>query len=301
MNLNLLVDILKLFNKECMKKIILRTTHFLIVIFWSNIFAHAASQQFYVTGEIPCHDDICMTVIGSQDGRNWIPVSLGIGARDVVKGDDKYLAAGWCAPVWSNSDGISWEKVQINRDCWNNLSYTNHKYFISGGIGDASELPKLSNVVYGNNRYIAVGFGDDGNLVSSDGMQWDRLPSYDIGALTFDGRQFVAMNRKGVVGRSQDGSQWVSEQVDAKVNSVIWVSPHHQFVAVGDDGKVLTSQDAINWTMQTSGVSSDLNKLTYTFNLYIAVGKNGTIITSPDAITWTEQDSHTNYNLVGVA
>lgn len=297
----------------------------IIALFLINyINCHATQPVFFAAGDKPCGDDICMILLTSSDAENWVSVPLTFGARDVVKGKGKgnYLAAGWCRPPLITSDGVNWKEIDIAGDCWNRVSWTNDKYFISGGIGDADdfaslysstngknfnlvyikgEAPKITNVVFGNSSYIAVGDGADGSLISYDGKEWNKLPSYDIGALAFNGKQFVAINKEGTVGISGDDYCWKESHVDAIINYLIWVEANHQYVAVGNDGKILTSQDAKQWTQQDSGVSKHLYKVTWTYGLYLAVGEEGTILTSEDGYTWKKQDSHTDYNLLGVA
>ena len=305
------------------------TPHFKIIIilifFFSGVNCYSTTSKpmvFFAAGETQCDDDVCMLVLTSSDAQNWVPVTLGFGARDVVKGNKGYLAAGWCRSPLINTDGFSWSEVELGGDCWNRVSLANYRYFISGGIGDADdfsslyssadgshfklvfkkdEAPKITNVVYGNHSYIAVGRGENGSLISYNGTEWNKLPSYDIGALTFDGKQFVAINRQGTVGISGDGYCWEERHVDAKINYLIWIKAKHQYVAVGDAGKILTSHDARHWITEDSSVSTRLNKITWTYGRYVAVGELGTILTSKDGHTWEKQDSHTDFNLIGVA
>lgn len=307
-----------------MNKLIFQLKLFLFLFFlFGHTYGYATQPVFFVAGDIGCGDDACMIVLTSKDAENWAPVSLTFGARDVVKGKGKYLAAGWCRSPLTTSNGVTWKEVSnIGGDCWNRVSFANNRYFISGGIGDADdfsslysstdgksfnlvfikdEAPKITNVVFGNSSYIAVGDGENGSLISYDGREWNKLPSYDIGALTFDGTKFVAINNQGTVGISGDGYCWEQSHVDASINYLIWVETNHQYVAVGNEGKILTSQDAKHWTQQNSGVSKNLYKITWTYDLYLAVGESGTILTSKDGYIWKKQESHTDYNLLGVA
>lgn len=300
-----------------------RISVFFITFAWfTNVFAFSNEQRFVATGESSCGDDICMLVLTSTNAENWVPVSLNFGARDVVKGKVKYLAAGWCRPPLISTDGLNWTEVSLGGDCWNRVSSTNGLFFISGGIGDTddfaslysskdgenftlvyikAEAPKFSNVVFGNGRYIAVSSSPDGNLLSFDGKTWESLRPFPIGALVFDGTHFVTINKEGTVGRSQNGLTWKTSHVDASINYLIWDKSKHLYVAVGDKGKILTSTDAIHWTLQHSGTTNQLNKVTKTYGLYLAVGANGTILTSKDTITWQIQNSNTTYNLLGIA
>lgn len=294
----------------------------LIFICYTPCYSIQQNSLFFVTGESPCDDDICMIMLKSLDAKNWTTVPLRFGSRDVVKSEKGYLAAGWCRPPLTTTDGVMWHEINLGGDCWNRVSWTNGRYFISGGIGDADDfaslystvygnsfkliykedgVPKISYVVFGNYRYIAVGNGENGSLLSYDGKHWQRLSGYDIGALTFDGREFIAINKQGSVGISTDGFVWKTKHVDASINYLIWVKNTHRYVAVGDNGKILTSQDAKTWIFQDSGTIERLNKVTWAFGLYVAVGEHGTILTSQNGTLWKKQDSYTNYNLIGVA
>lgn len=294
----------------------------LALISYTQCYSFQQSPLFIATGEISCGDNICLIMLRSFNGKNWAQVPLPYGTRDVVRSEKGYLAAGWCLPPLTSSNGITWQEVNLGGDCWNRVSWTNDRYFISGGIGDAEdfsslystvsgnnfklvlitdEYPKISYVVFGNYRYIAVGDGKDGSLISYDSKHWQRLSGYDIGALTFDGRKFVAINKQGTVGISMDGFIWKTNHVNASINYLIWVKTTNQYVAVGENGTILTSKDAKTWTFQKSGTKERLNKVTWTFGLYLAVGTNGTILTSQNGTVWQKQNSHTKYDLLGVA
>jgi len=297
---------------------------FLIILTgYTNSYA-APSATFFATGEKYDDEDVHMVLLTSSDAENWAPVLPLKNTRDVVKGYTGYFAAGWCRRPVTSPDGIFWKDVaKIAGDCWNNVSWANDKYFVSGGIGDADffaslyssvdgnnfeqvyfkkEAAPMTNVVFGNGHYIAVGEYKDGNLSSDDGKKWKHLPPYNIGALTFGPGYFVSINSEGAVGISMYGVVWqVSHILDAKINYLIWSHADKQFVAVGQGGQILTSPDAQQWTRQDSGTSERLNKITWAYGLYLAVGDNGTILTSIDGHTWKKQNSNTDFDLTGIA
>lgn len=295
----------------------------IVIVFLNNTNCFATPcAGFFAAGERWEGDNVHMILLTSLDGERWTQVPVNFGHRDVVKGDKGYLAAGWCLSPILSHDGDSWQEVtDIGADCWNSVSWTNNHYFMSGGMGDGDDFTslyssengknfkqvyfkggfsKITNVVFGNNRYIAVQDNNE-SIFSYDGITWNKLPPYDIGALTFDGSQFVAVNTHGSVGTSIDGFIWNVSHIDASINYLIWIKAYHRYVAVGDSGKILTSQDAKHWQLRKSGTSENLHKITWDNGLYVAVGNNGTILTSKDSVTWKKQNSHTDYDLIGVA
>src|SRR5438132_9505642 len=117
---------------------------------------------------------------------------------------------------------------------------------------------RLSGVAYGNNAFVAVGFG-------------------------------------GAIASSADGTNWVS-QTSGTPEALYGVAyGNGTFVAVGGYGVILAS-DGLNWTSVDSGSDTLLTAAAYGNGTFVAVGDvdafgNATILTSSEGVTWTPADS----------
>lgn len=145
----------------------------------------------------------------------------------------------------------------------------------------------LQEVIYGDNRYLAV--GDCGILFSDDGNSWDFILSYDEGlnSIAWNGNMYVAVGSRILT--SPDGINWTEGFFDDnRFTGVAW--GNGQFVVVSYSGTIYTSTDGENWIKQQSGATDTLLHVEYGQGEFVAVGY-GIILTSPDGHTWTEKET----------
>ncbi len=115
----------------------------------------------------------------------------------------------------------------------------------------------LSNVVYGNGLFVAVGI--NGTLQkSADGVTWNVLPAPSANTLS----QVIFGNG--------------------------------QFIAVGANGTILMSTNGTNWTSRVSGTSALLCAAAYGNSKYVVVGVSGVVLVSSDANSWTQYSAGTD-------
>jgi hypothetical protein len=153
----------------------------------------------------------------------------------------------------------------------------------------ASVKSNLSAVVYGNNKYVAV--GETGIILTSpDSNQWSQVPSPTADSLygiAYGNNTYVAVGDPGTILVSHDGTNWIAagSGTTRTLNGVAFCGS--RFVAVGDGGTLLVSPDGTTWTPAASGTANDLYGVGYGNGMIIAVGASGTLLSSQDAITWT--------------
>ena len=73
-----------------------------------------------------------------------------------------------------------------------------------------------------------------------------------------------------------------------------------RFVAVGDAGYTGTSQDGTNWIAQELTNSTSFRAVTFGDGIYAAVGTGRQIFTSPDGTFWTQRSMSPTQHLLGV-
>jgi hypothetical protein len=160
---------------------------------------------------------------------------------------------------------------------------------------------RLSQVVYGNGRFVAAGGKYDGGVIlsSEDGTTWSlraeggaSRPSL-VWGLTYGGGRFVAVGHFGGISSSTDGINWRHTNVySVGLNAVAWAV---RYVAVGDADpgrtNIFTSTDGMTWTPRHSHPTEvrDIRDIAFGAGLFVAIGRNdGFIYTSSDfGLTWT--------------
>ena len=163
----------------------------------------------------------------------------------------------------------------------------------------------LSNVVYGNGLFVAVGV--NGALqTSADGVAWNILPAPTASTLTqviFGNGRFVAVGANGTILTSTNGSNWTSRKSPEPRHfyTPVMAYGNSKYLAVGASGIVLVSSDAISWTQQSAG-TEDLIWIAFGNGQFVVAGAhppigtpayewqlyatNPSVQTSTDGATW---------------
>jgi len=121
--------------------------------------------------------------------------------------------------------------------------------FVFCAIADAQQSQKKGE---GPWPVYAITFGDGLIYTSLDGNTWTLRNSgtnIPLHSLVFGRDKFVAVGAKGtIVTGSRDGLNWntVSSGVVLDLWAVIFAK--NIFIAVGEDGVVITSPDGVTWT-----------------------------------------------------
>jgi hypothetical protein len=181
----------------------------------------------------------------------------------------------------------------------------------------------LNGVVYGTNRFVAV--GDNGVILTSGGgMRWGQQSSSTpnrLRGVAYGNGQYVAVGEVGTVLRSGNGTNWTTileadplDEFQVDVRDVCYGKG--LFVAVGYmyqstfsacQNFIITSPEGLNWSFwpltnlpSYSTLDGDsygsLSGVTYGNNVFVAAGGGGEwhggqragIITSSDGKHWTE-------------
>jgi hypothetical protein len=152
----------------------------------------------------------------------------------------------------------------------------------------------LQNVVYGNDRFVAVGFAGC-VMVSFDGTQWtveNSGTTNSLYTLAFGGGRFVAAGNRGTLIVSEDGFNWTG--LDSATLNPLFGSTYGdgQYVVVGGSN-VLVSANGYFWTNRTSPLlpRAYLNAATYGGGRFVNVGAGGYALWSTNTVDWFRSDS----------
>lgn len=161
----------------------------------------------------------------------------------------------------------------------------------------------LGSVTWNGTQFVAVGAAGT-ILTSPDGAEWTGQNSgtvVDLAGVVWGDTQFVAVGKSGALLTSPDGVSWTERNSGAPPDLAAVAWSGTQFVAVGAAGTLLTSPDAVNWTARNSGTTLGLAAVAWSGTQFVAVGAAGTLLTSPDGVNWTAQNSGTTADLRGIA
>jgi hypothetical protein len=254
------------------------------------------------------------TIIKSTDGTNWkivestantakIPkgleqdpnpnTNINDNLYDVAYGNNTFVAISESRVYISSDGGDTWEENTPGiEESFSYVVFLNGKFFLSTYSGEIytstdgsswnsndSGGEYLSEVAYGNGKYIAFSFpeGLGGVCTSLDGINW-VLTSVEginstaqIYSLVFGSGLFVAVGTDGSTGIamiwiSTDGINWSSQDLPVSGSTEFFdIAYGNGFAVVGFDGFsgykniIATSANGISWNIQTLPYSSDLS------------------------------------------
>ena len=197
--------------------------------------------------------------------------TTGMDLQGVASNGDRYVVVGDAGTIAHSSDGNLWVEAS--------------------GFGATENW--LNDVVWGNDRFVAV--GDYTIIHSSDGDRWQsarRVDWYSLASVACGNQRFVAVGDGGTAVLSDDGIHWreARESVArANLSSVAWGGD--RFVAVGNDGMIVHSEDGDRWQPAgDTGISTALYGVAWSGNRFVAVGGD-TILHSSDGDRWQPASS----------
>jgi hypothetical protein len=178
----------------------------------------------------------------------------------------------------------------------------------SGNPSVASTAPageRLRGVAYGNQTWVAVGYGGTVLTSTDDGHTWFPQPtpaSEQLLAIDQASCCWVATGLNGTVLTSNDRGQTWSGQTTPTSSGLNGVAHSGgTWVAVGYDGTLLTSTDRESWVERSTPTSEHLHAIARGGGTWVAAGSEGTVLTSSDGQSWVERSTPTSEHLLGVA
>lgn len=253
-----------------------------------------------------------MAIVGTQ---SW---------QCIAYGNGKYIAMGWQSAsststcfITRSTDGVTWTTPE-NMDRVDRLIFANARFVgWSGGLMSVStdggytwtrfstpSVPSgygsfsLSDIAYGNGRFIAVSKSSGYTAISMDGVNWstpnrngtNSLPLYSI---IYGNDQFVAVSSKNVC-ISSDGESWTTTPVACfEQSNCQWTASafgNGTYVVVGSSGMIgycSSSTDGVNWSVPVQTRNVNWYDVTYMNGFFVACGSEGYISYSTDGVTWS--------------
>jgi hypothetical protein len=159
----------------------------------------------------------------------------------------------------------------------------------------------FSNIIYADNKFVAISNGSFSLLYSADGISWTTVTigSFGLRGITYGAGKFVAVGAEfsGIdlisnVQVSTDGITWTRYTPFTNGPSLKDVTfGNGLFVAVADGGgnRVITSTDGISWTLRIAAENNQWQSIAYGNGKFVAIANSGTnrVMYSTDGISWT--------------
>lgn len=272
------------------------------------------------------------TLKDPPDVTNWSNSNLpsGVTFNSIAYNNGLFVGVGSSAKIATSLDGIVWTERDpgIFRNFYH-VAYGNGLWAAVGdrlsmitspdGItwtvrydGSSLDMFILTDIVYANNLWVAVGGGYYGGtaayiITSEDGETWTTTyPDIDNSypyKISYANDLWVLLTRKTTSGgnviilTSPDAVTW-TQRDSTTIRSLADISyGNGRWVVVGSNNIILSSTDAISWNIVSGGFASDFNvyiKVRYNNGVWVALNSLASLATSLDGIVWNAQASIPN-------
>lgn len=186
------------------------------------------------------------------------------------------------------------------------IKWIPHKIDLASESGTEFELHTL---IYGNNRFVAVGKGMYFIYTSTDGINWapvkfgkEKAVAYEkrtqISNIVWTGKEFVGVGSTSqhshVIWKSEDGLKWSTDSItgiakDVTIQSMKYCNETFYCVGgVGDEkGIILKSSDGVNWNKVKSFSDHTLYDFVYENGTFLTIGNYGFTASSNNLKDWS--------------
>ena len=224
----------------------------------------------------------------SADGINWTSLEKypPFYAEDVAYGNGRIISVGWGDVMGEGIIGRA--AISLDGKDWSFSEQLFRKTLLKG-------------IVYANDKFVAVGAGENTMYTSVDGVEW-TINNIDtrgssLEDIIYQGNIFYAVGGNSDVFTSKDTIKWDHHETvkNSSIDEIFYAGG--RFVAVGYSGNIITSTNGTDWEKRSSGTTAHLNDVHYAYGKYFVVGSHGTILVSDDCETWNTMQSGTNEEL----
>jgi photosystem II stability/assembly factor-like uncharacterized protein len=249
------------------------------------------------------HSGSPLYVYYSIDGINWLKANNNIGssANYCIYGNGVYLISQNNITHYS-TDCINWTKQNLPYSYSWKLAFGNGLFVGVGNYGTSNIAQfaystdgknwtgnlknditnDLSCVIYGNNKFVAL--GNQILLYSTNGISWTKKNlNYSYNTVIYANNMFVAFGNN-YKAYSTDGINWTESEISEGVSSVTFGKG--MFVALGNQ-ILLYSTNGISWTKKK--LNYNYSSVAFGNNKFIAFGWISAVYAySDNGIDWTE-------------
>lgn len=260
----------------------------------------------------------------------WTLTTLPVSSswRDVVFGDNKFVAISDSTTAAYSTDGINWTSIKLPSYALS-AAYGNGRFvtipegtsaitsmYSADGINWAeSTLPlrgQWLSVAYGNGKFVAVGYGIA--AYSTNGINWTKAtpPSPYSGAslfwscVTYGGSKFAVASTGstgGYFAYSANGISWTNATTTIRYRN--WESIAYgngKFVTLANGGTSFAySADGAVWYEGSLPFRGSWTAIAYGDNKFVAVAPGDKFAYSEDGVIWTEELFPLSYDWRGIA
>ncbi len=218
-------------------------------------------------------------IVTSTNGSDWTSRTSPTNAlfRGVAYGNGVYVACGNGGAIVRSTNGTTWTSVASGTT----LSLQGMGYgaeYIR--VGDSN-----MTVIADSPMFVIVGESGKLLTSSDDGLTWTTRVSNVGGYLSdviYGNGYYVAVGMSSKIIRSSDGVTWAVQSNSLPTSSAYLMRASYctgVFKAGGTNGVIWSSPDGATWTAEPSGTTNDIRGISYAADQFVAVGFNGTILT----------------------
>ncbi len=209
------------------------------------------------------------TIITSTNGFDWVSRTspTNVLFRGVAYGNGTYVVCGSNSIVRS-TNGTTWSLVAVTNISLQGVGFGMD--FVNSGDTNGVQTESPLFVVVGEGGTI---------LTSSNGLSWTpRISgtSQYLSDVIYGNGYYVAVGNLRIL-RSSDGIDWSFATNNVYFYRAAYCSG--VFKAAGANGAIWSSTDGLTWEAEASGTANTLRGISYAEDQFAAVGFNGTILT----------------------
>ncbi|MGO4693874.1 S-layer homology domain-containing protein [Paenibacillus sp. 2TAB26] len=246
----------------------------------------------------------------SSDALTWTSTPLAWQAFAGAYGNGVYVLYSNANTAFTSTDGVSWTERTTNYgNTMQAITFGNGKFVAAGNSGSimysldgiewTTVTPNITDTVYNNGLYVAVGYNNSATIggtifTSTDRVNWtSRITPTANGfsSIAYGNGTYVAVGSGGTIYASSNATNWnlAASNTASNLQGVQFVN--NRFIAVGNSGTILTSSDGTSWTPAaiTAGpaITTVLYSVAYGNGTYVAVGQGSRMAYSSDGLNWT--------------
>ena len=165
-----------------------------------------------------------------------------------------------------------------------------------------------AGVVYGDDKFVALGAGYKSGVYSTDGITWTETTMPELGGetafyerITYGGNKFVAVGQSYNGAYSTDGITWTKMNMPRHQDWDELAYGNGVFVALGNElypanGEYIArSTDGITWTEEVSPFSGLLHSMIFANGQFVILS-NLEVGFSSDGETWNIYQHNLSFN-----
>ncbi len=218
-------------------------------------------------------------IVTSTNGIDWTSRTSPTNAlfRGIAYGNGTYVACGDGGALVRSTNGTTWTSVSSGTT----LSLQGAGYGAEfQRVGDSN-----MTMVADSPMFVIVGESGKLLTSSDDGLTWiSRVSnaSFALSDVIYGNGYYVAVGKYSKIIRSSDGVTWAVQSTGLPSSSAYLMRASYctgVFKAGGTNGVLWSSSDGATWTAETSGTTNDIRGISYANDQFAAVGFNGTLLT----------------------